>query len=286
MRLPAQLLQRPSDSHKRNYGHILILAGSRGLTGAAVLCSQAAMRSGAGLVTLGIPSSLNNIMEINLIEVMTLPLAETSEGSLSLRAGSKIKKIIKKIDILVIGPGLSLNKSTQALVRGLIFSSEKPIVVDADGLNALVGHLDDLKCQTKRLKSVRILTPHPGELSRLINRRTEIIQKNRKKFAVDFAKKNNSIVVLKGYRTVVASPDYVYINKTGNAGMATAGSGDVLTGIIASFLAQGLEASQAAKFAVYIHGLAGDLAVRKFGKLGLTASDIIDYIPKAIKSSS
>jgi len=279
-------LKRKPNSHKKDYGHVFVLAGSLGLSGAAVLCCQAAMRSGAGLVTLGVPKSLNSVMESKLTEVMTLPLSETGNVSLSLEARQEIEKFIDKVDVMAIGPGLSQDKSTQALIRSLIMSCEKPMVIDADGLNALAGYLDDLSYQINKLRSVKILTPHPKELSRLTGESIDHIQKNRENIASDFAKKNSATVVLKGYKTVVASPDNkTYVNETGNPGMATAGSGDVLTGVIASFLAQKLNPFDAAKFAVYIHGLAGDLAVKEKTVLGLIASDIIDKIPEAIKRS-
>ena len=277
MRLPAQLLQRKRNSHKKDFGHMFILAGSCGLTGAAVLCSQAAMRSGCGIATLGIPKSLNLVMEAKLIEVMTVPLEETKELTLSKKAFSTITKLLKMRDILVLGPGISTNSETQELVRRLIVSTAKPIVIDADGLNALVDYLECLKP-----KSTKILTPHPGEMARLLGVTTKYVQRRRESIAKEFAKKHNVVLVLKGDRTIVAgSKGELYINKTGNPGMATAGSGDVLTGIIASFLGQDLDAYRAAKYAVYIHGLAGDLAVKEKGQLGLIASDIIEKIPKA-----
>ena len=287
MRLPAQLSQRKLNTHKKDFGHVLILAGSQGLSGAAVLCSQATMRSGCGMATLGIPKSLNMAMEAKLTEVMTRPLAETEQLTLSPKALSYIRKLSREVDVLALGPGLSTNRSTQALIRTLILSIDKPMIVDADGLNALVGYLDDFRLQTQRLKSVRILTPHPGEMARLLDVTPDFIQGRREKIAKQFSKKYNAIVVLKGYKTIVAGPKgEVYINKTGNPGMATAGSGDVLTGIITSFISQGLKAFEAAKFAVYIHGLAGDLAAKEKGQLGLIASDMIEKIPQAIIKKS
>ncbi len=278
MRLPAQLLQRKVDSHKGDFGHIFVLAGSARFSGAAVLCAYAAMRSGSGLVTLGIPKSLNNaIIKIKPKEVMTLPLPETKEATLSVKAYKKIKDFIKKVDILVIGPGLGQNKSTQALVRKIIAKIDKPMVIDADGLNALVGHLN-------LLRVTRILTPHSGEMARLLKISVDKVQKNREDVTQRFARDYKATVVLKGHNTVVA--DYrgnCYVNKTGNPGMATAGSGDVLTGMIAAFLGQGLDAFAAAKYAVYLHGLAGDLAAKEKTQISMIASDIIDKIPEAIK---
>ena len=297
MRLPTQLLQRKINAHKGNFGHIFILAGSSRFSGAGVLCSQAAIRSGVGLVTLGIPKSLSSaIIKIKPKEVMTFPLPETSEGTLSLVGLKKIKDFIKNIDILVVGPGLTQNKSTQGLVRKVIAKIDKPMVIDADGLNALVGHLDLLKVTKSSLdfardrqshKVTRVVTPHPGEMARLLGVSIKKVQSNREGIAKKFAKDYKVTVVLKGHNTVVA--DYknnLFINRTGNPGMATAGSGDVLTGMIAAFLGQGLNAFNASKYAVYLHGLAGDLAAKEKTQLGMIASDIIEKIPEAIKKCS
>lgn len=245
------------------------------------------MRSGAGLVTLGIPKSLNSaVIKIKPKEVMTLPLAETTEGTLSLNAFQKVEDFSKNIDVLAVGPGLTQNKSTQGLVRKVISNISKPIVIDADGLNALIGHLNIL-LRTKNKQLATILTPHPGEMARLSGISVKKIQSNRREIAVKFCRIHKVTLVLKGHNTVVA--DYksnLYINKTGNPGMATAGSGDVLTGMIAAFLGQGLSAFEAAKYAVYLHGLAGDLAAKEKTQLSLIASDIIDKIPEAIKRCS
>lgn len=295
MRLPSQLLRRKVNSHKGNFGHIFILAGSARFSGASVLCSQAAMRSGAGLVTLGIPKSLNNaIIKIKPREAMTLPLAQTKEVTLSLAAYKKIRDFIKNIDVLVIGPGLTQNKSTQDLVRKIISKIEKSTVIDADGINALIGHLNILLNTQYLTCSGRqgsipntILTPHPGEMAGLLGISINKVQSKRKEIAQKFAGDYKVTVVLKGYHSVVA--DYkgnLYVNRTGNPGMATAGSGDVLTGMIAAFLGQGLSAFDASKYAVYLHGLAGDLAAKEKTQIGMIASDIIDKIPEAIKRCS
>jgi ADP-dependent NAD(P)H-hydrate dehydratase / NAD(P)H-hydrate epimerase len=246
------------------------------------------MRSGAGLVTLGIPKGLNGaIIRIKPKEVMTLPLAQTSQGVLSSRSYGVIKDFLKKITVLVIGPGLSQDKSTQRLIRKIIGDSRMPTVIDADALNALAGHLGLLRVTGRKLKVARILTPHPGEMARLLETSIAKIQGARKECAKNFSKKYGVTVVLKGHNSVVA--DYkgnFYINKTGNPGMATAGSGDVLCGIIAAFLGQKLDAFQAAKYAVYLQGLSGDLAAKEKTQISLIASDIIGKIPKAIKLSS
>lgn len=285
MRLRKQLClpKRKPDSHKGDYGCLFILAGSKGLTGAAALCCRAAMRSGAGLVTLGIPSGLNSIMAVKLTEAMTRPLPQTEQQTLSGEGFSDIKKILEDMDVIAIGPGLSLNPSTQRLVRRLIPCINKPMVIDADGLNAIAGHLNILITHNSKLKTI-ILTPHPGEMARLINKSIDYVQDNRLTVAKCFARDYNIILVLKGNRSVVAAPEgKIYINNTGNPGMATAGCGDVLTGMLAAFLGQGIEPFSASKLAVYLHGLAGDLAAKEKTEHGLIASDIIDKIPDAIK---
>ncbi len=274
------LLRRPLDSHKGDYGHILILAGSRGMTGAAYLTSQAALLSGSGLVTLGIPETLNTIMEIKLTEVMTLPLPATVDGSLSSRAEREILGFASGggIDVLAVGPGLSRNLQTQTLVRRLLALVDKPIVLDADGLNAIVDEVDILK-KTKNL----IITPHPGEFSRLTGKEISQVQNNREALAQEFATQYNIIVVLKGYRTVVASPEKVFVNDTGNPGMATGGTGDVLTGMIGAFIGQGLGLYEASCTAVYLHGLAADHTLKTKSILSLTASDILENLPFVLR---
>ena len=275
--LPARKL----DTHKGDYGHVFILAGSIGLTGAAYLASSACLLSGSGLVTLGIPESLNSIMEVKLTEVMTKPLAQTKQLTLSLAALAQIKKILPEIDALAIGPGLSRNPQTQSLVRKLLSILTKPAVLDADGINALIGKLRILR----NLKSELVITPHPGEISRLLNLRIGQVQKNRAKIAKDFARKYNVVVVLKGHRSVVVDRNgQVYINETGNPGMASGGCGDVLTGMVAAFLGQGVDSFTAAKLAVYLHGLAGDYAAKEKGEISLTATNILDKLPQAFKS--
>lgn len=279
-RLKGIIPPRKLDSHKGDYGHVFILAGSRGLTGAAYLASRACILSGSGLVTLGIPEGLNSIMEAKLTEVMTKPLKETKELSLSLAALGQISEILPQFDALAIGPGLSQNPQTQKLVHKLLPIARKPMIIDADGINALIGRLQLLD----EIKGEVIITPHPGELSRLINVKTTKIHQNRIKIAKGLAKRYNLVVVLKGYRTVVADcRGKTYINKTGNPGMASAGCGDVLTGIIAAFLGQGMSTYSAAKLAVYIHGLAGDYAAREKGQLSLIASDILNELPQAFR---
>ena len=284
-RVPRQikglLSRRKPDTHKGDYGHVFVIAGSIGLTGAAALCSQAAILSGSGLVTLGIPKSLNPIMARKLTEVMTKPLPQTREQSLSYSALKEILRFAGKINCVAIGPGLSRNKSTQRLVRKLLTSLKKSIVLDADGINALEGKVNLLKSA----KAPIVITPHPGEMSRLISLSKNEIARNKQRIAKKFANKYNVVCVLKGHRSVVAGPrGKAYINTTGNPGMASGGVGDVLTGMIASFIGQGLSPFNAAKLGVYLHGLAGDLAARRKGEVSLIASDLLNRLPQAIKT--
>jgi len=238
------------------------------------------MRAGAGLVTLGFPKSLHLAFASKLTEVMMLPLPETKGMSLSDGAAKEVEIFLKKADCLLIGPGLSQDISTQRLVKSVLSIVSVPLVIDADGLNALAGHLDILR----NLKNEVILTPHPKEFSRLAGISVQELQRNRKKVAKDFALRYNVALVLKGNKTVIASAGGgIYINPTGNPGMATAGSGDVLSGMIAAFLAQGFDGFESARMAVYLHGLAGDLASKDKTQTGLIASDLIEYLPRALK---
>ncbi|UCD55844.1 MAG: NAD(P)H-hydrate dehydratase [Candidatus Omnitrophota bacterium] len=271
---------RKQDTHKGDFGHVFVLAGSVGMTGAAYLASQAALLAGSGIVTCGIPKSLNVIMEVKLTEAMTLPLSETRECSISLSAEKDILDFAEKIDVIAIGPGLSRHKETLALTRNLLKKINKPFVLDADGAIALTGYCDILK----KRSAPTVLTPHPGEMSRLVGKDIRVIQKSREKIASDFAKKYKIILVLKGHQTVVAnSRGDTYINRTGNSGMSTAGVGDVLTGMISSFVGQGIDPYSAAAIGVYLHGTAGDIAAKEKGQFSLIASDLLDKLPQAIK---
>ncbi len=281
MKLPKLLRIRKRQANKGDFGHVFIIAGSSRYSGAAVLCAAAALRSGAGLVTLGIPQSLNNaLIKVKPPEIMTLPLPDRG-GYFSPAAFGKISKFAEKTDIVVIGPGLSTGPQASALARKVIARVNKPMLVDADGLNALAGHLN------KSILLNKIITPHPGEMARLADSSAQRIQADRKGVAKRFSKYYNVTIVLKGYRTIVASPaGKVYVNTTGNPGMATAGSGDVLSGVIAAFWGQGLSAFEASKYGTYIHGLAGDLAARDKTEISLIASDITGKIPEAVRRCS
>jgi NAD(P)H-hydrate epimerase len=282
MRLPTPLLRRKPDVHKNQFGHVLVLAGSRRMLGAAALTSLAAIRSGAGLVTLGVPQSLNTAAQKKISNaIMTLPLPETREQTLAYSAFKQICRNYHLYNALAIGPGLSRNTSTRKLILRIVETSPLPLVIDADALNALQGRCDILT----KTKTEKILTPHAGEMSRLIKKPKQAIEQNRKRTAQAFARKFRCTLLLKGTKTVVASPGKkLYTNSSGNAGMATAGSGDVLTGMIAAFLAQGLPGFEAAKYGAYCHGKAGDFAARSKTKLAMIAPDIIDHIPNVLRA--
>jgi len=274
------LPHRPSPAHKGTFGRVLVVAGSKGMTGAASLTGEAALRSGAGLVTVAVPETLHNIMEEKLTEVMTAPLPDTGSGSLSREALQRIQILLENIDVLAIGPGLSQAPEVITLIRELIPSLKIPCVLDADALNALAGEVGILR----KLQAPVVITPHPGEMARLMGVSPKFIQEDRIGNALKAAAAWNVVTLLKGSRTVVAAPDgTVYINPTGNPGMATGGSGDVLTGIIASLIAQGLKPIRAAAAGAYLHGLAGDLAAEEKGMMGLIAGDILSALPAASK---
>ncbi len=260
-------------AHKGNFGHLLVIAGSRGLGGAAQMTALSALRSGAGLVTCALPQSLGGGFPM---EIMTLPLPETEEGAFSPHSEKELLRAVEGKSAVALGPGLSLHP--QQMVRNLIAQTTTPMVIDADGLHAVAQGLAVLK----RGGPV-ILTPHPKEMGHLLGRDAAWVQKDRFAAASDFAQKWGVYVVLKGAHTLIAAPDgRIRINSTGNPGMATAGTGDVLTGMIGGFLAQGITPFDAASGAVYLHGLAGDLAKKRRGEAGLIASDLMDCIPKAM----
>jgi len=270
---------RKKTSHKGDFGRIFILAGSRGLTGAAYLTSVAAVKTGAGLVTLGVPEKVYPILARRSAEVMVRPFPSTPAGSLSSRGLGSLLSFLKTQDVLALGPGLSQNKDTQKLIRSLFLKSKKPVVMDADGMNAFKGR----KALLKKRKGESILTPHPGEFLRVFGGRLSDRDSDRKKRTLESAKCFRGIMVLKGHHSMVADRKRSYLNQTGNPGMATGGSGDVLTGIIAALVGQGLSSWDAARFGVYLHGKAGDLAAKKVGQISLTAGDILDALPEAVR---
>ncbi|HHU77681.1 MAG TPA: NAD(P)H-hydrate dehydratase [Clostridiales bacterium] len=273
----AQMLKpRPRDGHKGTFGKVAVIAGSPGLTGAAHLTSLAAQRTGAGLVTLGIPDSLNPIMEQKLTEVMTFPLEDRGEGHLVTESLKDVTELLQDKDVLAFGPGCGKKSGVLEILRNILGRFNIPIVIDADGLNHISKDMNLLSAHTAPV----VVTPHPGELSRMTGWKVEDIMNQPIEAAARLADQYGCIVLLKGAASVVASPEgRVYINASGNAGMAKGGSGDVLTGMIASMIAQGYPPFEAAVLGCYIHGRAGDQASAKLGETGMLAGDIIDAIP-------
>ena len=303
---------RRTYSHKGNYGHVLIIAGSRGKTGAALMAAEACLRTGAGLVTIGIPESLSEVFQSRVTEAMTLILPDNGDGTLSAKASGRILDFLRKsADILAIGPGIGVTAGTRKLLRDLISNSESPMVIDADGINSLNGN----RGVFTKAKAPLILTPHPGEMARLLkeakskeNRAKSIEQKARSKdvaavpkafgislrdeiekdrinIAISFAKETGTHLVLKGVPTIIAAPDgQAFINTTGNPGMAKGGTGDVLTGMISGFLAVCRNPLHSCILGVYMHSLAGDIGASEIGENSLIATDIIDKIPAAFNS--
>lgn len=270
----------PPDAHKGTFGRVFIIAGSAGMTGAAALSGAASVKSGAGLVTVGTPESLNDILEVKLTEAMTMPLPETSGRCIGITALSKAVKFGNQCNAVVLGPGLSWAAETKQFVRQFVQNCDMSMVLDADGLNALA----DCPKILNEAQGPVIITPHPGEMARLLSTTLSKIQEDRVAAVKTAAEEFNCTAVLKGAATLIATSEgKLWINPTGNAGMATGGSGDVLSGIIGAFLARGMKPYEAAAAGVYIHGLSGDLAAGEQGEICLTAQDLIDYLPKAIK---
>jgi NAD(P)H-hydrate epimerase len=268
---------RDAGSHKGDFGHALIVAGSPGKAGACILAARAAVRAGAGLVTAAVPEPILQTVELGSIESMTLALPAGASGHLAERAADVVLEAAEGKAVLALGPGLGTEPFTVAAIRRIALECPLPLVLDADGLNAFEGRASDLAAR----RAETILTPHPGELGRLLGISTAQIQEDRIAAARGAAEETGAIVVLKGHMTLIASGTAVFVNPTGNPGMATGGTGDVLTGLIAGFLAQGLDALDAAVLAVYLHGLAGDLAAARLGEVSLAAGDLIEILPAA-----
>ena len=278
----AALPPRTASSHKGTYGHAGILAGSVGKTGAAALAAKAALRIGAGLVTVGVPASVNDVLEAKLLEAMTVPLPDTKARTFSRAGFDRILGFIQARTAVAIGPGLSTNPETVEVVQSLMKHLDRPSVLDADALNALASRASLLtECKTPP-----ILTPHPGEMARLeVGATSQSVNADRLGTARRFARERGVFVVLKGARTVVARPDgQLMVCPTGNPGMATAGTGDVLTGMLVGLLAQGVPSWEAACAATYLHGAAGDMAAGRLGFAGMIAGDLIEQIPYAIQT--
>ncbi len=278
------LPKRPYNAHKNSVGKVFVIGGSVGMTGAVALTSSASLHAGAGAVTAGIPTSLNDILEVKLTEVMTYPLAEVrKKRCLSLRALGMIREKGKNADVVAIGTGLGGYFETSELVRRFLEAYRGRVVLDADGINAFDGHLDALTATPCKM----ILTPHYGELARLIESTTQEIARDPKSAAVHAAKVTGKHVLLKGSPTVLSNPaGIVWITGTGNEGMATAGMGDVLTGIIAGLAAQGVELFEAGVLGAFVHGMAGDYAMDERGLYGMTAVDVLDSLPDVLNDIS
>lgn len=272
------VFNRPDDSNKGTLGSLLCICGSYGMAGAAIMAGKAALRCGIGLLKIAVPKSIYPVCATNILESVYYPLEETSNGVISSKNTDFLLEMCEKSSAVVIGCGLSVCDDTKNLVQSVITNCEKPLVIDADALNCICNKPEILK----NLKAPAIITPHPGEMARLLHSTPKTVNSSRENTAIDFAKKFGVVTVLKGAGTIIASPDgEVYINHTGNSGMATGGSGDVLSGIIGSLLAQGASPINAAAAGVFLHGTIGDLAAEKLGKISMLPTDMIDMIPKA-----
>ena len=279
----AQLPRRSKDSNKGDYGRLLLLCGSSGMTGAAYMSAAAALRSGAGLVKLAVPSSVYPILASKLNEALVFPALETPEGSLALSNLDRFLALADASDALLIGCGLSRDPETVSLVRALVQHAACPVVLDADGINAFEGHIDLLRASKAEL----ILTPHPGEMARLCGKSIRAVQASRLRTAAEFAGDAKLTLALKGAYTVVASKTgRVWINPTGNPGMARGGSGDILAGMVAAFAAQGFTPESAACCGVYLHGLAGDRCAQKLSQYGMLPTDLLTEIPQIFRGFS
>jgi ADP-dependent NAD(P)H-hydrate dehydratase len=272
------VFNRPDDSNKGTLGSLLCICGSYGMAGAAIMAGKAALRCGIGLLKIAVPKSIYPVCATNILESVYYPLEETSNGIISSKNTDFLLEMCEKSSAVVIGCGLSVCEDTKNLVQSVITNCEKPLVIDADALNCICNKPEILK----NLKAPAIITPHPGEMARLLHSTPKAVNSNRENTAIDFAKKFGVVTVLKGAGTIIASPDgEVYINHTGNSGMATGGSGDILSGIIGSLLAQGASPINAAAAGVFLHGTIGDLAAEKLGKISMLPTDMIDMIPTA-----
>jgi len=275
------LPHREPDAHKGRTGHLLVIAGSTGKTGAAAMTAMSAMRTGTGLVTIGIPEQLNPILEVQVIEAMTAPLPSNQDGRLDEQALEPLLKLLIGKQCLAIGPGLGTAPETGRLIRALIRKSRVPVVIDADGLNHFTGHTALLK----DLEIPIVLTPHPGEMARLADSKVAEIQQDRLGCARNFANEFNVYMVLKGARTVIAHPQKgIAINPTGNAGMASGGMGDVLTGCIAGLITQGCPPGAAARIGAFLHGAAADQLASTIGACGYLATEVMNALPQQLNA--
>jgi NAD(P)H-hydrate epimerase len=276
--------RRPPDAHKGRFGHVLVVAGSVGKSGAATLCGSAALLSGAGLVTVACPAPVRPEVAASRAELMTEPLPASAAGGLDASALEPALAMAASREAVAVGPGLGTGEGTRAFVRAFVEGCRAPLVVDADGLNALAPGIDGGALAALRRPGPTVITPHPGEAARLLGTSSGDVQARRVEAARELSARTGAVVVLKGHRTLVADPDgNTAVNPTGNAGMASGGTGDVLAGVIACGLARGLDAWRAATAAVYVHGKAGDVAARRRGQEALTAGDLLRLLPVALR---
>ena len=268
------LPDRAPDSHKGDYGKILLLCGSRGYTGAAALAAQGALRSGAGLVYLAVPESIYAIEAVKLTEAVVMPLPD-QDGKLSEISVDEVRSLMEQKDVVLIGPGLGKSAGTCAVVKAVLKEFPGPVVLDADGINLIAAHKDLLRGRT----GPTILTPHAGEFARI----ADVCTGDRLVDAVTFASEYKVILLLKGHRTIITDGNVAYINYTGNPGMAVGGSGDVLAGMIAGLLGQGLDPIEAASCGAWLHGTAGDICAQQLGMYGMLPSDMVSVLPRLLK---
>jgi hydroxyethylthiazole kinase-like uncharacterized protein yjeF len=272
------LAPRPADSHKGMFGSILIVGGSRGMAGAAALAGASALRSGAGRVRIASAAEVSSVVAQFEPSYMTWPLAGTMDGVIDFPASqADLSRLLAQCDVLAVGPGLGQGDTIKPMVTWLIEEGKSPIVLDADALNALVGRIEILSSTTRPI----VLTPHPGEMARLLGTTVSAVEADREQAAMALAVPDRVVVLLKGAHSIITDGRRLYVNKTGNPGMATGGSGDVLTGVISALLGQKLSAFEAAQLGAHVHGLAGNIARDQNGEVGLIAGDLVDSLPDA-----
>jgi NAD(P)H-hydrate epimerase len=277
-----RLAPRPADSNKGDFGRVLIVAGSRGMSGAAILCGSAALRGGSGLVRVAVPTEILPIIAAANPCYLTAGLLQDDQGQLNKLAAPPVVDLAKANDVVAAGPGLGQSPAITQIMVALLTQSTKPLVLDADGLNAL----QQAPGLLRRPAGALVITPHPGEFARLVKKTVPEVQAQRQDLAVRFAADHQLVLVLKGHHTIVTDGRRLYVNHTGNPGMATGGTGDVLTGLIAALIGQDLEPFAAAQLGVHWHGLAGDLARDELGEVSMIASDLLDYLPKVIRPAA
>lgn len=280
VREPPRLPRRPSDGHKGTFGTVLIVAGSRGMAGAAVLAGRAALRSGAGLVRVACPAEVQEVIAASYPGYMTHAIRQHADGSFAEGTREELAELARAASVVAIGPGLGRGSTVVAFVQSLLLDlRDVPVVLDADGLFAVSPFTEEFT----RRKVPLVLTPHPGEFARLTGAVSPVTDAERSERAAEFARRYRSVLLLKGAGTIVADESRIYRNSTGNSGMGTGGSGDVLTGVVAALIGLGMGGFEAAALGAFVHGRAGDLAAGELGQTALTAMDLLDYLPAAFR---